>query len=73
MDEEIKSKEFEFNKGDFVRLLRAVVIFYWPLIIIFLDRIEVMITSWEIDYRLAWALFISMLFEWIRRYLKLSI
>lgn len=54
------------NKIDINKIIRQIVIFYSPIIYLFLEQIE----SWNIDEKIIYWMFISITLETIRRFIK---
>ena len=65
MDIQRDSKAYSLNKQDFKALFREMIIIYSPVILLFLEQIE----AWNFDYKVLFALAVSITINMVRRYL----
>ena len=59
------SGKFQLDKDSIKRLLQKAVVFYTPILLVLLDQIQ----KWNIDYRILYAMALSMTIDLIRRFL----
>ena len=59
------SKKYQLDIDSIKRLLQKAIIFYTPVILVLLDQIQ----KWNIDYRILYAMALSMTIDLIRRFL----
>jgi len=62
----MKSACMELNKEDWKRIIRQIAIIYWPVWLLCLQQLD----TWNFDYKVLWALALSITFDIGRRYLK---
>ena len=59
------SAKFQLDKDSIKRLLQKAIIFYTPVILVLLDQVQ----NWTIDYKILYAMWLSMTIDLIRRFL----
>jgi len=59
------SKKYELNKWDIIRWMRTASVIYTPVLLLFITQIE----NNELDFKVLYALWVSISFDLIRRYL----
>lgn len=59
------SEKMSLSRIDLNKIVRQSMIFYSPIILLFLNQIE----AWEIDLKIIYAMFLSITVETLRRFL----
>jgi len=59
------SKKYQLDIDSIKRLLQKAIIFYTPVILVLLDQVQ----KWNFDYKILYAMWLSMTIDLIRRFL----